>query len=56
MEMAERMVLVAYTLNNPRVVRFEPPLTISFEEMDQVVGAMEESLRGVKKIVEEVSE
>jgi putrescine aminotransferase len=55
MEMAERMVLVAYTLNNPRVIRFEPPLTISFAEMDRVVQAMEESLLCVRKIVEEVS-
>jgi len=55
MEMAERMILVAYTLNNPRVIRFEPPLTISFEEMDRVVRALEESLLGVRKIVEEVN-
>ncbi|MGQ9473635.1 MAG: aspartate aminotransferase family protein [Candidatus Caldatribacteriaceae bacterium] len=55
MEMAERMVLVAYTLNNPRVIRLEPPLTISQEEIDQVEEAMKESLQGVKKIIEEVS-
>ena len=55
MEMAERMILVAYTLNNPRVIRFEPPLTISFEEMDRVMRALEESLLGVRKIVEEVN-
>ena len=55
MEMAERMILVAYTLNNPRVIRFEPPLTISFEEMDRVMRALEESLLCVRKIVEEVN-
>lgn len=56
MEMAERMVLVAYTLNNPRVIRLEPPLTISFAEIDQVVNAMGESLRAVKKIIEELGQ
>ncbi|NSW76390.1 MAG: aminotransferase class III-fold pyridoxal phosphate-dependent enzyme [Candidatus Atribacteria bacterium] len=56
MEMAERMVLVAYTLNNPRVIRFEPPLTITHEEMDQVIQAMAESLQGVRKIVEELNQ
>ncbi|MEN3186675.1 MAG: aminotransferase class III-fold pyridoxal phosphate-dependent enzyme [Atribacterota bacterium] len=55
MEMAEKMVLVAYTLNNPRVIRFEPPLTITREEMDQVIEAMAASLQGVKKIVEELN-
>lgn len=56
MEMAEKMVLVAYTLNNPRVIRFEPPLTITHEEMDQVIQAMAESLQGVRKIVEELNQ
>lgn len=56
MEMAERMVLVAYTLNNPRVIRFEPPLTITYKEMDQVIQAMAESLQEVRKIVEELNQ
>jgi len=33
-------IITAYTLNNPNVIRFEPPLTITDEELDRVVAAM----------------
>jgi putrescine aminotransferase len=54
MEMAGRGVLVVYTLNNRKVIRLEPPLTISFEELDAVLGACYEALQGVQKLVKEV--
>ncbi|HHF09228.1 MAG TPA: aminotransferase class III-fold pyridoxal phosphate-dependent enzyme [Candidatus Atribacteria bacterium] len=54
MEMAQRRVLVAYTLNNPRVIRLEPPLVIEKEELDLVLEAFEDSLRSVQKILEEI--
>lgn len=34
-------IIAAYTLNNPNVVRFEPPLTISYEEIDYAISALE---------------
>jgi putrescine aminotransferase len=37
--MVHRGVIAAYTLNNPKVIRFEPPLIISKEEIDVVVEA-----------------
>lgn len=54
MEMAQRRVLVVYTLNNPKVIRLEPPLTITYEEIDIVLSALYESLAGVRAIIQEV--
>ena len=38
-EMVNRGVLIAYTLNNPKVIRLEPPLIIEQHLMDQVLAA-----------------
>jgi len=35
-------VLVVFTLNNPNVIRLEPPLTVSYEQLDQVVDAFDQ--------------
>jgi len=53
-EMAERKVLVAYTLNNPRVIRLEPPLTIKKEEIEKVTRALGESLDKVRETLKEI--
>lgn len=37
-------IISAYTLNNPNVIRLEPPLTVSNEAIDKVVGAIGEIL------------
>jgi len=42
--MTRRGVIAAYTLNNPRVIRFEPPLIVSPEHIDTAVSAFAESL------------
>ncbi len=42
--MARRGVIAAYTLNNPKVIRFEPPLVISKAQVDQAVTAFAESV------------
>ncbi len=39
--MVHRGVVAAYTLNNPKVIRFEPPLVITREEIDTVLGVFE---------------
>ncbi len=41
-------IITAYTLNNPNVIRVEPPLIISYEEIDYFVGSLEKIL--VKKL------
>ena len=43
-QLLKRGVCVAYALNNPRVLRFEPPLVISEEQVDRVIIAVDESL------------
>ncbi len=43
-EMARKGVLVAYTLNQPKVIRLEPPLIITEEEIKMVVGALQATL------------
>lgn len=35
-------VITAYTLNNPNVIRLEPPLTVSYEQMDYVVDSLQD--------------
>lgn len=49
MKMVENGVVVAYTLNNPSVIRFEPPVVISEEEIEKVGAvfrkAVEESVK-----------
>ncbi|NLC77473.1 MAG: aspartate aminotransferase family protein [Clostridia bacterium] len=34
-------IITAYTLNNPNVIRLEPPLVVTKEQIDQVVDALE---------------
>jgi putrescine aminotransferase len=38
-------VLVSGTLNNAKVIRIEPPLTISVEKIDQSLKAMRKALK-----------
>jgi putrescine aminotransferase len=35
-------IITAFTLNNPNVLRFEPPLTIEYEELDYLVAALDD--------------
>ena len=37
-------IITAYTLNNPNVIRFEPPLIITEEQVDYMVDALEKVL------------
>lgn len=34
-------IITAYTLNNPNVIRVEPPLTVSTEQIDKLIEALE---------------
>lgn len=42
--MARRGVIAAYTLNNPKVIRFEPPLVVTAEQVSRVVDAFGEAV------------
>lgn len=39
-------IITAYTLNNPQVIRLEPPLIIDYPDLDQIINALEEMLMG----------
>ncbi|HOM82075.1 MAG TPA: aminotransferase class III-fold pyridoxal phosphate-dependent enzyme, partial [Armatimonadota bacterium] len=44
--MGHEGVLVAYSLNNPCVVRLEPPLIVTEAEIDRALSVMEECIEG----------
>lgn len=46
-----RKLLVAYSLNNPKVIRIEPPLIISEEELDRALEIIGESIEETAKMV-----
>lgn len=39
-------IITAYTLNNPNVMRLEPPLTVTRNEIDYVLNALEDVFKG----------
>lgn len=43
-EMVKRQVIAVYTLNQPKVLRFEPPLNVETEEIESALQALRESL------------
>lgn len=44
-------LLVAYSLNNPKVIRIEPPLIITPSELDRALQIIEESIEEIVKII-----
>jgi putrescine aminotransferase len=54
--MARRGVIAAYTLNNPNVIRFEPPLIVSETEIDTAIEAFSEAVREAHKMLEGLDE
>ncbi len=49
--LAQRRVIAAYTLNNPLVIRIEPPLIISQGELDEGLNALSESVIQAKELI-----
>lgn len=54
--LARHGVVAAYYLSNPCVFRFEPPLIVSKEEIDQAVTALRESVAETLELLEGVTE
>lgn len=50
--LAQRQILAAFALNDPRVLRFEPPAIISAQQVDQVIQAVGEALAQTAAILE----
>lgn len=44
-------IMTVYTLNNPNVIRLEPPLTVTREEIDRLLNAMDDTLKNHKGLV-----
>jgi len=44
-------IMTVYTLNNPNVIRLEPPLTVTREEIDSLLNAMDDILKSHKGLV-----
>ena len=53
--LAQRNIITAYTLNNPSVIRFEPPLVITDEQVDRALTAIEEALAQTAVLIEGMS-
>lgn len=51
-EMAERGVLTAFGLNNPKVVRLQAPLIIGKEHVDEALAVFAEALKATEKALE----
>jgi putrescine aminotransferase len=47
-------VIAAYTLNNAKVMRFEPPLIITEAQIDRVLTAFEAAMQETKELLEEL--
>ena len=47
-------ILVAYTLNNPKVIRLEPPLTITAEQIEQVLYVLTQAVAAAQEVIEDL--
>ncbi len=54
-EMAHQRIVAVYTLNQPKVIRFEPPLAIAREDLERALQALEVSMRRTREVFSLVS-
>jgi len=52
--MARRGIIAAYTLNNPKVIRFEPPLIVTPDQIDIAMAAFRESVGEAVELLRDV--
>jgi len=50
----EKNVLVAYTLNNPKVIRLEPPLVMPRNVLDKVLEKLDEAFGVIREAIEDL--
>lgn len=53
-QMLKREMVAAYTLNNPRVMRFEPPLIITDSEVERAVETFDAAITETKELLSEL--
>ncbi|HZD59234.1 MAG TPA: aspartate aminotransferase family protein [Anaerolineae bacterium] len=51
-ELEQEGILVLYMLNNPKVIRLEPPLIITYEQMDFMLNVLFDAIDKYKSLVE----
>ncbi|WP_028308523.1 aspartate aminotransferase family protein [Desulfitibacter alkalitolerans] len=44
-------IITAYTINNPNVIRLEPPLTVTYEELDYVINSLNKTFSSNKSVI-----
>ena len=52
--MIDKNVIVAYTLNNPKVIRMEPPLITPKKVIDEVLVKLDEALQATAEVIEDL--
>lgn len=52
--MIDKCVIIAYTLNNPKVIRIEPPLIMPTDVIDQVLTIFREAVRSTAEVIEDL--
>lgn len=52
--MIDKCVIIAYTLNNPKVIRIEPPLIMPTEVIDQVLTIFREAVKTTAAVIEDL--
>lgn len=50
--LAQRNILTGFALNEPKVIKFEPPATITAPQIDQVIAALHEALGQTATLLE----
>lgn len=55
-ELIENGILVAYTLNNPKVIRIEPPLVISRMLIDKVMQVLAAAVAKANAVIEDLTD
>jgi putrescine aminotransferase len=53
-KLVELGVVVAYTLNNTKVMRMQPPLIITDAQIDTVLIAFDEAVASVQQMIDEL--
>ena len=53
-KLVEKGVIVAYTLNNTKVMRIQPPLIITDDQIEVVLGAFDEAVGEVQQMIDEL--
>ncbi len=54
--MAQRGIIAAYTLNNPNVIRFEPPLIVTEEQIDTAIEAFSEAVTDAEAMLADIDD